>query len=84
MEKSDFLKHVEGKTITGKDLLSYLKEDYAEAMKYMKILGEEDERAQNRLLWCIGMKEMCEALLGVPVNLKIDGRVTIGFEEAEV
>ena len=84
MEKSDFLKHVEGKNVSGKALLAYLKEDYAVAMRHMKILGEEDERAQNRMLWCIGMKEMCEALLGVPVNLKIDGRVTIGFEEAEV
>lgn len=72
------------KTITYVDMLNYLKEDFKIAKRYYDRLGADDERAQNRMLWCIGMKEMCENLIGVPVNLKLDGRLTIGLDEQEV
>ena len=72
------------KTIDAIEMLDYLKEDFKIAMRDRRILGADDERAQDRMLLCIGMKEMCEALIGVPVNLKLDGRVTIGLDESEV
>ena len=72
------------KTIEATEMLEYLKDDFEIAMRDRRILGANDERAQSRMSWCIGMKEMCEALIGVPVNLKLDGRVTIGLDDGEV
>lgn len=69
------------KTIDAIEMLEYLKEDWKIAHHRLEVLGHDDERAQSRASWCIGMKEMCEALLCVPVNLKLDGRVTIGLDE---
>lgn len=71
-------------TITAMEMLDYLKVDFKIAMRDRRILGADDERAQSRMEWCIGMKEMCENLIGVPVNLKLDGRVTIGLDGEEV
>ena len=71
-------------TITAMEMLDYLKVDFKIAMRDRRILGADDERAQSRMGWCIGMKEMCENLIGVPVNLKLDGRVTIGLDDEEV
>ena len=72
------------KTIEATEILNYIKEDWKIAFHQLKVLGFTDERAQSRADWCIGMKEMAEALLGVPVNLKLDGRVTIGLDDKEV
>ena len=73
------------KTVTAEAMLTYLKDDWKIAHHQLEVLGHDDERAQSRVDWCIGMKEMCEALLCVPVNLKLDGRLTIGYEpEVEI
>ena len=72
------------KTIEATEILDYIKEDWRIAHHKLEVLGHNDERAQSRATWCIGMKEMAEALLGVPVNLKLDGRVTIGLDNNEV
>ena len=72
------------KTIEATEILNYIKEDWKIAFHQLEVLGHNDERAQSRADWCIGMKEMTEALLGVPVNLKLDGRVTIGLDDKEV
>lgn len=67
-------------TVNAKDMLDFLQEQFNEAMSLVNDFGHKDSRAQMHLGWCIGMKEMCEALIGVPVNLCRDGRVTIGLE----
>lgn len=72
------------KTIEATEMLEYLKEEFAIAMRHRKILGANDERSDMRMSWCIGMKEMAEALIGVPVNLKLDGRITIGLDDKEM
>lgn len=41
--------------------------------------GIEDRIVRDRLDAMIACKEMVEALIGEPVNLGIDGRVTVGF-----
>lgn len=65
-------------------MLNFLKEEWKEAHRMFERLGRNDERAQMHADMCIGMKEMTEALIGVPVNLKLDGRLTIGLDEEEV
>lgn len=35
--------------------------------------------AEMRYDWMIGAKELVEALIGAPVNLQKDGKVTVGF-----
>ena len=72
------------KTIEATEILNYIKEVWKIAFHQLEVLGHNDERAQSRADWCIGMKEMAEALLGIPVNLKLDGRVTIGLDDKEV
>ena len=68
-------------TVKAKEMIDYLTEEWKIAHKYLEKLGENDERAQMRTSWCIGMKEMTEALIGEPVNLRLNGTVVIGFDE---
>jgi len=67
-------------TINAEDMLNLLQEYWTEAHKLIEDFGREDGRAKMHVGWCIGMKEMAEALIGVPVNLRKDGKVTIGFD----
>ena len=69
------------KTVTARQILNYIKVDWKIAHHLIEVLGGDDERAKDRALWCIGMKEMAEALLHMPINLKLDGRVTIGLDD---
>ena len=41
--------------------------------------GFNDTGVRNKLNAMIACKEMVEAILGEPVNLQIDGKVTVGF-----
>ena len=63
------------------DMLTYIADEWKVAHHWMEKMGRGDERVDMRTSWCIGMKEMTEALIGVPVNLKMDGQVTIGLDE---
>lgn len=38
-----------------------------------------DRRTERKLDDMIACKEMVEALIGEPVNLQLDGKVTVGF-----
>lgn len=69
------------KTVEAIEMLEYLKKEWKIAHHLLETLGRNDERAEHRMLWCIGMKEMTEALICAPVNLKLDGRLTIGLDE---
>ena len=65
--------------VNASDMLEFLQEHYNEAISLRNDFGADDSRARMHISWCIGMKEMCEALIGVPVNLRRDGMVTIGL-----
>ena len=80
----NMINFVEKKTVKAETILSFLKEEWSYAHKMLERLGRNDERAQGHVSWCIGMKELAEAVIGVPVNLKLDGRTTIGLDEMEV
>lgn len=41
--------------------------------------GPNDRIVQKQLDALIACKEMVEAMIGMPVNLQQDGRVTVGF-----
>ena len=41
--------------------------------------GTEDHIVQDRLHAMIACKEMVEAMIGEPVNLGVNGKVTVGF-----
>ena len=71
------------KTVKAEYMLGFLKREWDYAYRMGTDFGWSDERAQTHADMCIGMKEMCEALIGVPVNLKLDGRLTIGLDGAE-
>ncbi len=68
-------------TVETKEMLDLLQEYFTEAMEARKTLGADDERARMSISWCIGMKEMVEALICAPVNLQMDGKVTVGYCE---
>ena len=72
------------KTVEATEMLVFLKEEWKKAHHLGELLGWSDERADMHMSWCIGMKEMAETLIGVPVNLKMDGRLTIGLDSEEV
>lgn len=67
-------------TVEVKDMLNLLKEYWTEAHEMAENLGWDDERSRMHLGWCIGMKEMTEALICIPVNLQRDGKLTLGIE----
>lgn len=56
-------------------LQALLTEYRAEAAKY----GHDDRTVERKRMEMIGCKEMAEALIGLPVNLGLDGNVTVGF-----
>lgn len=68
-------------TVKVKDMLDFLKENWTYAHELLQDFGADDPRAKSHTSWCIGMKEMIECLACIPVNLKRDGRVTIGLDE---
>ena len=68
------------KSVESAEILGYLKEEWTRAHEYAIKLGWGDERSQMHISWCIGMKEMAEALIGVCINLQRDGKVTLGVD----
>ena len=64
-------------------MLEYLKHEWADTFNLGEKLGWGDERADMHMSWCIGMKEMIENLAMVPVNLRMDGRVSLGLDSEE-
>ena len=67
------------KTVTAQQMVNYLQKKMDRFKKYEKRLGFEDEYVTELLDEMIACKEMVEALIGEPVNLGIDGKVTVGF-----
>jgi hypothetical protein len=62
-----------------KKMIAYLRHQMNEFKKLEKMFGDEDERTISAMNQMIGAKELVEAVIEKPVNLQIDGQVTIGL-----
>lgn len=67
------------KTVSAEAMIEYLRsmmEDFkAEEARY----GLEDRLVNKKLDALLACKEMVECMIGMPVNLCKDGKITIGF-----
>ena len=68
------------KTIDAQEMIDLLTKEWKYTYGFIKDYGADDPRAQMHVSWCIGMKEMTEALICAPVNLRRDGTVYIGLD----
>ena len=73
-----WLKETERKEMK-KQMIAYLQSMMDEFKKDEARYGIEDELVESKLDAMIACKEMVEALLQEPVNLGVNGIVTIGF-----
>lgn len=66
------------KTFSAKDLLTYLQSQMDDFKESEKEFGF-DRVTRDKMHAMIACKEMVEALIQYPVNLRKDGKVTLGF-----
>lgn len=59
-------------------MLEYLQELLTQFQEEAKEYGNEDRHVRRLFDSMIACKEMTEALIGEPINLRKDGKVTIG------
>lgn len=64
--------------VSTKVMLEYLQEMMNDYQENKKEFGN-DRFTEKKLKDMIACKEMVEALIGMPVNLRLDGKVTVGF-----
>lgn len=67
------------KEFTTTDLIRYLQSQMDDFKEEEARYGIEDRGVQHKLDAMIACKEMVEALIEEPVNLQINGIVTVGF-----
>lgn len=60
-------------------MLRYLQSMLDDFMKEKERYGSDNEWVLEKLTGMIACKEMVEALICEPVNLQLDGKVTVGF-----
>ena len=65
--------------ITKETLINYLQSQMDNFMKEKERYGIDDRYVEHKLDAMTACKEMVESLIGEPVNLQKDGRVTTGF-----
>lgn len=65
--------------ISARQLLSYLKAKLTRFQAELEKYGPEDRGVQRLMDEMLACKEMAEVVIGAPVNLQMDGKVTIGF-----
>ena len=65
--------------ISKTQMINYLQSRMDHFKKLESRYGIEDEYVQEKLDEMIACKEMVEALINEPVNLGLDGKVTVGF-----
>ena len=63
----------------GKYMLDYLQSMLDDIFYERRLFGDDDRIVKKKLCGALACKEMVELMLGVPVNLQKDGRVTVGF-----
>ena len=73
-----YLKETERKEMK-KQMISYLQSTMDNFKKEESRWGMEDRVVLAKLDAMIACKEMVENLIGEPVNLGVDGKVTVGF-----
>ena len=64
---------------TGKYILEYLQSMLSDFFRGRETFGADDRVVQNKMHELLACKTMAENLLGVPINLQKDDKVTIGF-----
>lgn len=69
------------KTIKAKEMIEYLQGIMDRFMDNMVKYGRDDRMTEKYFDEMIACKEMVEALIGEPVNLRKDGYVTVGWSE---
>lgn len=67
------------KTFTGADMIEYLQTMLTRFQNDMNKYGVNDRIVEREFDDMIACKEMVEALVGEPINLQKDGKVTVGF-----
>ena len=60
-------------------MIKYLQSQMDDFKKEEARFGKEDRVVLEKLDAMIACKEMVESLIGEPVNLQLDGKVTVGF-----
>ena len=66
------------KNIAAEQMLRYLQSQMDDYKQEEQKYGADDRIVRKKCDAMIACKEMAEALIGMPVNLQIDGRVTVG------
>lgn len=67
------------RTFKKEDLLRYLQSQMDDFKRWEEKFGIEDRIVEHKLDAMIACKEMVESLICEPVNLQLDGKVTVGF-----
>ena len=67
------------RNVNAEMMINYLQSQMDDFEKYRKRYGDNDRIVEHKLDAMIACKEMVESLIGEPVNLQMDGRVTVGF-----
>ena len=60
-------------------MIAYLQAMLTEYLEEKSQFGSEDRVVKHKFYEMIGAKEMAESLIGEPVNLGLNGKVTVGF-----
>ena len=60
-------------------MLDYLQQMMDDVKEDEKIFGKEDRIVRSKISAMIACKEMVEAFIMEPVNLGLNGKVTVGF-----
>lgn len=63
---------------TKEQMINYLQQ-MMDRIKKLEERGVSDEFLNYKIDAMIACKEMVEAFIGEPVNLQMDGKVTVGF-----
>lgn len=67
------------KTVDTNTMINYLQQMMNKVKEREAWCKPDDEILMERIDAMIACKEMVEALIEAPVNLQLDGKVTIGF-----
>lgn len=65
--------------ITKEAMLDYLQQMMDDVKEDEKIFGKEDRIVRSKISAMIACKEMVETFIMEPVNLGLNGKVTVGF-----
>lgn len=66
-------------SVSAEQLLAYLQAKLTQFQQEAEKYGMEDRVVVSLFDEMIACKEMVEAVIGMPVNLQQDGKVTVGF-----